>query len=1023
MNRLSKSSHFLRNRPRWFVPVLVSAVLALATALYEERTSAIQARVFSAMAARLSFKIATGPSPRIVFPQSGPLNETRGYSNIPAFSRRLVDHQFHIVAQSIFSTELDHVARWGLTPPYREPMSAGLVIRDDNGAILYDARSKEQMFADFDDIPSLVVSSLLFVENRELDEIDANTHNPVVDWGRSAKAAVFYVGHRIGLPVPMEGGSTLATQIEKYRYSEDGRTHSATDKLLQMVSASIRVYQHGSDTRPQRRQIILDYINSAPLSAAPGYGEVYGVGEGLYAWFGMDLAKVRSAFSKSGATAAREKAFKYVLALLCATRAPSYYLMRNRGALNDRVDFYLHQLAAVDIISDGFADGVRRVPLDFLTRAPSPAPEPYVERKATNVIRTWLMQMLAVPNLYSLDRLDLATETTLDVRFQTEVVKLFEKLKDPSFIASHGLAETHLLARGNPADVTYSFSLFERTPMGNALRVQVDTLNAPFDINDGMKMELGSTAKLRTLAHYLELVTGLYTQLHPLPSEVLAKDLRLVRDPITQWVAQTINNEPGIGLAQLLQDALDRRYSGNPAEVFFTGGGAHVFANFETSEGSQNFTLREGLQKSVNLVYVRLMRDLVRFHEDRLPYDPDLVLNDPANPDRLGMLQEIADDESKRILSAAYEDYRGLAPDEIIDRLLGTEQTSARKLALLYLSWNPGATTEGLHVWLASHGADQRLAAHLFKSYDQSRLTLEDYGYLLNLRPLEVWCAGQLFRNPDISWADLMPRSADARKQSSQWFFRTRNRRAQDLRLRTRIEEDAFKRMLPYWQRLGFPFDHLVPSLATAIGSSADRPSALAELIGIISNDGLRLPMLRVHNLHFANDTPYETEFAPNPPAAQKVMNLLVARALHDVLITVVQGGTAIRLKNAFVTSNGTPIPVGGKTGSGDNRYKTFGRGGNVTSARATSRTATFVFYVGDRYFGALTAYVAGEEADGYVFTSALPVAVLKMLAPDIDSQYAGPPKPKILAIAETGAPLSSSERDSPGKTGHPRTQ
>jgi membrane peptidoglycan carboxypeptidase len=293
----------------------------------------------------------------------------------------------------------------------------------------------------------------------------------------------------------------------------------------------------------------------------------------------------------------------------------------------------------------------------------------------------------------------------------------------------------------------------------------------------------------------------------------------------------------------------------------------------------------------------------------------------------------------------------------------------------------------------------------MLKHYDLSKLTLEDFGYLLSRQPLEVWCAGEVAKNPSVAWSDLMQQSTDARQNSSQWLFKTKNRRAQDVRLRTKIEEEAFAHMFPYWQHLGFPFDHLVPSLATAIGSSADRPIALAELIGIISNDGVRMPMERVQKLHFADQTPYETEFEADSPASERVMNPLVARALKDVLITVVDGGTAIRVKGAFKTPDGKVIPVGGKTGSGDNRFKTFARGGGLKSARATSRTATFVFFIGDRYFGVLTAYVAGEKAEEYVFTSALPVAVLKLLAPAIQTKIDTLPSAIPQKVAEVQPP------------------
>jgi len=179
------------------------------------------------------------------------------------------------------------------------------------------------------------------------------------------------------------------------------------------------------------------------------------------------------------------------------------------------------------------------------------------------------------------------------------------------------------------------------------------------------------------------------------------------------------------------------------------------------------------------------------------------------------------------------------------------------------------------------------------------------------------------------------------------------------------------------FRRLGFPFEHLVPSLATAIGSSADRPVALAELMGIILNEGVRLPIVRVEKLRFAADTPYETVFEPQPQLGERVMEPAVARALRDVLVGVVQDGTARRLANAFVNKDGRMVIAGGKTGSGDNRYETR------KWSHAVSRTGTFAFYLGDRYFGVMTAYV-GDKAANYVFTSALPVTALKLLAPSL---------------------------------------
>ena len=195
--------------------------------------------------------------------------------------------------------------------------------------------------------------------------------------------------------------------------------------------------------------------------------------------------------------------------------------------------------------------------------------------------------------------------------------------------------------------------------------------------------------------------------------------------------------------------------------------------------------------------------------------------------------------------------------------------------------------------------------------------------------------------------------------------------------------------MTPYWQRLGFPFERLIPSLATAIGNSSDRPAALAELMGLILNGGQRRPTIQLEELRFAAGTPYHTVIRPSAQPATQVLPLPVARALRTVLAEVVKQGTARRLAGAFTGPDGRSMTAGGKTGSGDNRFKSFGRGGGVVSSRAVNRTATFAFYIGDRYFGVVTASVLGKQADSYTFTSALPVAILKLLAPALNERLA----------------------------------
>jgi hypothetical protein len=36
---------------------------------------------------------------------------------------------------------------------------------------------------------------------------------------------------------------------------------------------------------------VLDYLNTVPLSAKPGYGEVNGLGDGMWVWYGRDFER------------------------------------------------------------------------------------------------------------------------------------------------------------------------------------------------------------------------------------------------------------------------------------------------------------------------------------------------------------------------------------------------------------------------------------------------------------------------------------------------------------------------------------------------------------------------------------------------------------------------------------------------------------------------------------------------------------------------------------------------------------
>ena len=218
----------------------------------------------------------------------------------------------------------------------------------------------------------------------------------------------------------------------------------------------------------------------------------------------------------------------------------------------------------------------------------------------------------------------------------------------------------------------------------------------------------------------------------------------------------------------------------------------------------------------------------------------------------------------------------------------GRDPASVSRAAALFYAWHPGAPADSLGAWLGARFPDiapgelDRLA----RVFGNPAFTLLDYAYLLRLHPLELWCAGELARAPEARFDTLWANSAEPRRLCSAWLLDARHPHAQVIRLRTQIEREAFEQMTPEWRKLGFPFQHLVPSLATAIGASGDRPAALAELMGVVLADGLRRPTLEIEQLVFGANTPYHTALEATPQRAERLLSAGVARTTRAISVS-----------------------------------------------------------------------------------------------------------------------------------------
>ena len=273
-----------RLRPwRWVAAgVCVAVVAALAYVVAEElQDSRWQARWFTERARELRFELRPGANPALHVPAHGPFDERLGYTRIPLHVQRLGDRGYAVTSQAWQSPALVAHLERGLFAPYRDKAQAGLTILDCRAQPLYESRYPQHAFARFDAVPPLLAATLSFVEDRGLLAEDAApTRNPVIDPARLTRAVFDQMVKRVDAEHSAGGGSTLATQIEKYRHSPDGRTGGARDKLQQIASASLRVYADGEDTRAARRRILLDYVNTVPLGALRGWGEVHGLPTG-----------------------------------------------------------------------------------------------------------------------------------------------------------------------------------------------------------------------------------------------------------------------------------------------------------------------------------------------------------------------------------------------------------------------------------------------------------------------------------------------------------------------------------------------------------------------------------------------------------------------------------------------------------------------------------------------------------------------------------------------------------------------
>ena len=233
----------------WWLALLAIVAAAI---FVEIQTSLLQSWFFTSTNERLFYSLKDGPSREIIFPRAAaPFDERRGYSKLPLLQSRLQSQGYLVTQQARQSeTMLDalgarHLAALlgnGRMPAWKSP-----------------APTACRCFV----TPRPIFSSLKSTTSRRSWSRRCCSWKTAISTIRQPRGRIrsssgtahskrrrIISRAKLQLPVPVQGGSTLAVQLEKFRHSPHGRTDNPVEKLRQLIGASLKAYQEGPTPAP-----------------------------------------------------------------------------------------------------------------------------------------------------------------------------------------------------------------------------------------------------------------------------------------------------------------------------------------------------------------------------------------------------------------------------------------------------------------------------------------------------------------------------------------------------------------------------------------------------------------------------------------------------------------------------------------------------------------------------------------------------------------------------------------------------
>ena len=252
-----------------------------------------------------------------------------------------------------------------------------------------------------------------------------------------------------------------------------------------------------------------------------------------------------------------------------------------------------------------------------------------------------------------------------------------------------------------------------------------------------------------------------------------AAELRAVevaeQDYLTRWAIDYLNGPNDTSLPAMLEAAMDRRFSANPGEQFFTGGGLHVFNNFKKTEDLKVPTMYQALQDSINLPFVRLMRDIVNYSSS-MQNEGNMarLLRNDKDPRREEYLRVFADREGNTFVTKFYRKYKKVAPNERLELFFDGQTQAEQQLTAAYRYLQPNESIAAFKAFLQQRlpqnsYTDKRIK-ELYNKYGPEKYNLPDQGYIARVHPLELWVLDYLNQHPEANLNDVKEASKDERQ-------------------------------------------------------------------------------------------------------------------------------------------------------------------------------------------------------------------------------------------------------------------